>query len=144
MEQLEAGASGRTEEEQRWRAVLARDPQADGSFYYAVRSTGIYCRPSCPSRKPAREQVFFFLLPEAAEQAGYRPCRRCSPRGTAPLDPRGKLVQQACRLLEAPEPPSLAQLAARLGLSPAAFGRLFRRLVGVSPRRYAAAGRLGR
>ncbi len=80
-------------EENCWQAVLARDSQSNGAFVYAVRSTGIYCKPSCPSRRPQREQVVFFPLPEAAEQAGFRACLRCRPRETA-LDPQVELAQR--------------------------------------------------
>src|SRR5262245_9557075 len=77
--------------ERRWRVVLARDRRYDGAFVYAVRSTGIYCRPSCPSRRPRRTQVSFFPQPEAAELAGFRACRRCRPRLAAGSDPRVEL-----------------------------------------------------
>src|SRR6266487_7077916 len=83
-------------EESCWQAVQARDTGSDGMFIYAVRSTGIYCRPTCPSRRPNREQVVFFRLPEAAEQAGFRPCRRCHPRETAIREPQVELIQHAC------------------------------------------------
>src|SRR5437867_12842115 len=79
--------------ERRWRIVLARDRRYDGAFVYAVRSTGIYCRPSCASRKPRRGQVAFFPVPEAAERAGFRACRRCHPGAASPADPRIALVQ---------------------------------------------------
>src|SRR5215471_3249262 len=79
---------GWTDARSRWDAVRARDRRADGLFVYAVRSTGIYCRPSCPSRKPRREQVVFFALPEAAAQEGFRACRRCRPRPARLRDPR--------------------------------------------------------
>src|ERR1700734_2640653 len=88
-------------DEKRWQAVQARDRSADGAFVYAVRSTGIYCRPSCPSRKPRREQVEFYSLPEAAEQRGFRACRRCKPRKVRLRDPRTAAVAQVCRAIEA-------------------------------------------
>src|SRR6478609_1437596 len=88
-------------EEQYWQAVLARNRTADGTFVYAVRSTRIYCRPSCPSRRPGRAQVVFFPQPAAAEQAGFAACRRCRPQeGTSP-EPQGELVAQACRYIAA-------------------------------------------
>src|SRR2546425_2310779 len=87
-------------EESYWQAVMARDHTYDGAFVFAVRSTGIYCNPSCPSRRPKREQVVFFQLPEAAEQAGFRPCRRCRPRETIVQDPHTELVQRTCRYIE--------------------------------------------
>src|SRR5258708_30043527 len=84
-------------EENYWQAVLARDSRSDGSFVYAVRSTGIYCNPSCPSRRPQRDQAIFFPVPEAAEKAGFRPCRRCQPQETAAQEPQVELVQHAFR-----------------------------------------------
>src|SRR5712691_10699209 len=86
--------------ERRWRAVLARDRHYDGAFVYAVRSTGIYCRPSCASRKPRRTQVAFFPVPEAAEHAGFRPCRRCRPGEASATDPRVALVRDLCRVID--------------------------------------------
>src|SRR5271157_1611842 len=84
-----------------WRAVQARDRSADGVFVYAVRSTGVYCKPSCPSRKPRREQVVFFPLPKAAEQKGFRACRRCQPRAVRLRDPRIETVARVCREIDA-------------------------------------------
>src|SRR5712691_2854938 len=86
-------------EDERWSAVLSRDARFDGEFVFAVSSTGVYCRPSCPSRRPRRERVSFFRLPEAAEQAGFRPCLRCRPRDAA-RDPQIEMVQRACRFIE--------------------------------------------
>src|SRR5690348_341602 len=84
-----------------WRLVQAHDRTADGAFVYAVRSTGIYCRPSCPSRRPRRAQVRFFALPEAAERAGFRECQRCKPRTVGSRDPKVSLVARVCREIEA-------------------------------------------
>lgn len=130
-------------EEAYWQAVLERDSQANGRFVYGVRSTGIYCKPSCPSRRPRREQVVFFTEPEAAEQAGFRACRRCQPREN---DAQIELVQRACRYIEQhlDETVSLEQLGAELGLSQAYAQRLFKRVMGISPRQYAEAQRLER
>src|SRR2546429_3061437 len=89
------------QEEKYWQAVLTRDNTSDGAFVYAVRSTGIYCNPSCPSRRPKREQVVFFQLPQAAEQAGFRPCRRCRPDETVVQEPHMQLVKRTCRFIEA-------------------------------------------
>src|SRR5436853_7840138 len=86
-----------------WNAVLNRDASRDGSFVFAVRSTGIYCRPSCPARRPKREQVRFFPLPEAAEQAGFRACKRCHPRRARVNDPQVKLVQRICHIIVEPD-----------------------------------------
>ena len=127
----------------RWDAVLARDRHADGQFVYAVRSTGIYCRPSCASRRPRREVVVFFDDPAGAETAGFRSCRRCHPRGAQPADPWIDKVRRACvYLANVDGHPSLATLARRLGGSPYHLQRNFKRLVGVSPREYADAVRL--
>ena len=92
------GESSRTDA--LWHAVQSRDRGADGEFVYAVRSTGVYCRPSCPSRKPRREQVVFFPLPEAAEQRGFRACRRCRPRTVRAQDPSTQAVARICREIE--------------------------------------------
>ncbi|MBX0327688.1 bifunctional DNA-binding transcriptional regulator/O6-methylguanine-DNA methyltransferase Ada [Oscillochloris sp. ZM17-4] len=127
-----------------WEAVAARDGGSDGAFVYAVRSTGIYCRPSCPSRRPRREQVAFFALPDAAELAGFRACKRCAPREACPADPAAGVVAAACAVIAArlEQPPSLDDLGAAVGMSPHHLQRTFKRLVGVSPRAYADALRL--
>src|SRR5438093_2289135 len=108
--------------ERRWRIVLTRDRRYDGAFVYAVQSTGIYCRPSCPSRRPRRAHVAFFPGPEAAELAGFRPCRRCRPGEAAAPDPGGPLVRAVCRLIDAhpDRPASLAPRAAQAGGTPLA------------------------
>ena len=130
---------------ERWTAVLTRDPRFDGAFVYAVRTTGVFCRPVCPSRRPARANVRFFTGARAAERAGFRPCRRCRPErpGAAPAV---GAVTEACRLLDAAEEttPTLATLAAAVGLSPFHLHRTFKRLVGVTPRQYADSRRLAR
>src|SRR5256712_1853872 len=106
--------------ERRWRIVLARDRRYDGAFVYAVQSTGIYCRPSCPSRRPRRAQVAFFPVPEAAELAGFRACRRCRPGEATPPDPGVPLLRTVCRLIDAhpDRPASLAALSAQAGVTP--------------------------
>lgn len=130
-------------DDSRWHALAARDPAADGAFCYGVRTTGVYCRPGCASRRPKRANVEFFDGAEAAERAGYRPCRRCRP--DAALSPRQRtteLVARACRRLEtAEEPPTLAELAGEAGLSRWHFQRVFKSVVGVSPRQYFGARR---
>ena len=132
-------------DEGRWRGVLARDRSLDGSFVYAVRSTGIYCRPGCPSRRPRRVQVEFFPVPAAAERAGYRACRRCRPLEPLRGHPQVALVERACRLIDAAaERPTLAGLAQALRVSPAHLQRTFTRLTGISPREYHDALRSGR
>src|SRR6202023_1044067 len=140
--------------EAQWQAVQARDRGADGAFVYAVRSTGIYCRPSCPSRRPRREQVVFFPLPQAAEQQGFRPCRRCRPRVVRLLDPRILTVARVCREIEArllgdtgPEEErnlTLAALSGSARMSPHQLGRAFRTVMGITPRQYADAQRMRR
>ncbi|MBI3734160.1 MAG: bifunctional DNA-binding transcriptional regulator/O6-methylguanine-DNA methyltransferase Ada [Chloroflexi bacterium] len=133
-------------EDQRWQAVLQRDREADGAFVYAVRSTGIYCRPSCPSRRPQRAQVVFYERPAAAEQAGFRACRRCQPRQIAPSAPEPEWVRAACDYIEAHpgEPLTLDTLSARVHVSPYHLQRTFKRVTGVTPRQYAEARRLER
>lgn len=126
----------------RWKAVLSRDAWADGAFYYAVRSTGIYCRPTCPSRRPLRAQVTFFEDIDSAERANFRPCLRCRPQE---VSPQQRVVAHILQLLDAGEvPPSLAELSEAVGLSPSHLQRLFRRATGVSPKQYAALQRLQR
>ena len=127
----------------RWNAVLARDARADGSFVYAVSSTGIYCKPSCASRRPHRDRVVFFDTPADAVRAGYRACRRCKPDAAAAPDPWVDKIRRACvYLANVDGHVSLARLAARLGGSPYHLQRSFKRIVGVSPREYAEACRL--
>ena len=132
-----------TASEGRWHSVLARDRAADGLFVYAVRSTGVYCRPSCASRRPRRDRVEFFEDAADARAAGYRACRRCRPDDGAVADPWIERIQRACVYLSNVDGhPSLATLAARLGGSPYHVQRNFKRLVGVTPREYAEACRL--
>ena len=129
-----------------WRIVLARDRRYDGDFVYAVRSTGIYCRPSCPSRRPRRDLVRFFPIPEAAEAAGFRACRRCHPGELRPHDPAVALVRELCRAIDAqPDGPAdLEALGRRAKRSPHQVLRAFRRVLGVSPREYRDARRVSR
>ncbi len=129
----------------RWAAVLARDPAADGRFYYSVDSTGVYCRPSCGARRPRPEHVRFHESCEAAERAGFRPCRRCKPRLASAQTEAAARVVAACRLIERSDTlPHLAALAAQAGLSPAYFHRLFKAHTGLTPREYARACRAAR
>src|ERR1043166_6111901 len=110
-----------------WNAVLARDASRDGSFVFAVRSTGIYCRPSCPARRPRREQVKFFQCPEAAEQEGFRACKRCKPRGAKSIDPRIDLARRICHAIDEhdEEPQTLETLSAEIGVSAHHLQRTF-------------------
>src|SRR5436305_4069094 len=132
--------------ERRWRIVLARDRRYDGAFVYAVQSTGIYCRPSCPSRRQRRAQVACFPAPGAAELAGFRPCRRCRPGEAAAAVPGVPLVRAVCRLIDAhpDRPASLALLSAQAGVTSHRLLRTFRRVLGISPRQYRDARRLDR
>jgi AraC family transcriptional regulator of adaptative response/methylated-DNA-[protein]-cysteine methyltransferase len=136
-------------EEERWQVVLCRDAQYDGSFVYAVRSTGVYCRPSCPSKRPRREQVVFFTMPQAAEQAGYHPCKRCNPSGASrAVEPEVELARSVCKLIEERLDEAgrytLAELGERVGVSPFHLQRVFKRVMGVSPRQYTEIRRLER
>ena len=126
----------------RWEAVSQRDPRADGAFLYAVRTTGIYCRPTCHSRLPRRENVSFYETPADAERVGFRACKRCSPHVRSPEAPHAEAIARARRRIETAEtPPTLADLAAQDGLSPFHFQRVFKRLTGLSPKQYAIAHR---
>jgi AraC family transcriptional regulator of adaptative response/methylated-DNA-[protein]-cysteine methyltransferase len=132
-------------DEKRWHAVIHRDRRADGKFIYAVITTGVYCRPTCSSRLPHRENVVFFGKYDEAEQAGYRACRKCQPKGASGPAQPPKAVIRACQLIEAAEePPTLEQLAGAVGLSPYYLHRLFRKVVGVTPKGFAAAMRVRR
>lgn len=121
----------------RWEAILKRDASADGRFVYAVRSTGIYCRPSCASRKPRKNNVLIFEFPEMAEARGFRPCLRCAPQDSG-YDPRLEKVRKAVRHIEehADENPTLAELGRCVGVSPHHLQRSFKAALGVSPRQY--------
>ena len=127
----------------RWAAVLAREAAADGRFWYGVTTTGVFCRPSCPSRRPQPEHVRFFDSAAAAREAGFRPCLRCHPDTLA--DPHVALIATVCRAIEAAEtPPSLQALSVLAGLSAGHLQRVFKAATGLSPRAYAAALRAGR
>jgi AraC family transcriptional regulator, regulatory protein of adaptative response / methylated-DNA-[protein]-cysteine methyltransferase len=132
----------KSRDDRRWQAVQRREVRGEDEFVYAVRSTGIYCRASCPSRRPRRDQVSYFAAPDAAEAAGYRACLRCRPREAR----TEAWIEHALREIEnaGERPLRLAELAARFGRSPSHFQRRFRQIVGVSPRQYAEAQRLRR
>ncbi|MGJ0560047.1 bifunctional DNA-binding transcriptional regulator/O6-methylguanine-DNA methyltransferase Ada [Methylocystis sp.] len=132
-------------DETRWAAVVARDARRDGDFYYCVETTGVYCRPSCPSRPAKRANVRFCATAAEAEAAGFRPCRRCRPEALSQQQQDVEKIARACRMIEAAEaPPTLAQLAHTIGLSPYYFHRLFSRIAGVTPKAYAQAHRRAR
>jgi AraC family transcriptional regulator of adaptative response/methylated-DNA-[protein]-cysteine methyltransferase len=129
-----------TELQNRWQQVMARDARQDGRFVFAVRTTGIYCRPSCPSRRPRRDSVEFFPNPNEAERAGYRACLRCKP---TEVSSQAQYVTRARQLLDNAEGVvTLAQLSRQVGLSPFHLQRLFKRATGLSPREYQSARRM--
>jgi AraC family transcriptional regulator, regulatory protein of adaptative response / methylated-DNA-[protein]-cysteine methyltransferase len=127
-------------DEQRWSAVQARDTRADGHFVYAVRTTGVFCRPSSSARLPKRENVEFFDTERAAKAAGYRASQRASGDQTAVSTQRAAMVAKACRLIERSEtPPNLDELAEEVGMSPFHFHRVFKAQTGLTPKGYASA-----
>jgi AraC family transcriptional regulator of adaptative response/methylated-DNA-[protein]-cysteine methyltransferase len=134
-------------DEARWQVVLAREVCRNERFVYAVRSTGVYCRPGCPSRRPRRQNVLFFQVPDAAERAGFRPCRRCLPENATSASPELDMIGRACRLIEQHlenTPPTLDVLGRELQSSPYQLERTFKRFLGITPRQYADALRLDR
>jgi AraC family transcriptional regulator of adaptative response/methylated-DNA-[protein]-cysteine methyltransferase len=138
-------ASTFADDESKWQAIVRRDPDADGVFCYSVRTTGVYCRPSCPARRPKRENARFYTTCEEARRAGFRPCKRCRPNELSLAQRHRHAVARACRLIEnADEAPRLANLADAVGMSPYHFHRLFKTLTGVTPQAYAAAQRAQR
>ncbi|HYC13282.1 MAG TPA: bifunctional DNA-binding transcriptional regulator/O6-methylguanine-DNA methyltransferase Ada [Stellaceae bacterium] len=136
------------QEDPRWIAVISRNPEADGRFVYAVKTTGVYCRPSCRSRRAKRQNVVFYRAPDAAEAAGFRPCKRCRPKAAPADEPTLQHVRRACAaideaLLEGESgPPALTALARKVGTSPHHLLRLFQRHLGITPKEYADARRL--
>ncbi|CAG0980394.1 Bifunctional transcriptional activator/DNA repair enzyme Ada [Methylophilaceae bacterium] len=133
------------ENDPRWHRVAQRDKSADGEFYYAVRTTGIYCRPSCAARLPRPENVVFYATAEAAERAGFRPCKRCKPDQASLAEQHAALIAEACRLIEnAEEALDLDALARHAGLSIYYFHRLFKTVTGITPKAYMAAHRARR
>ncbi len=137
--------AARTKKDPRWTAVVARDAKADGKFFYAVRTTGVYCRPSCGSRRARPENLQFYATVADAERAGFRPCKRCKPDQPSLNRQHAALVAKICRLIEsAGEAPSLADLAGKAGLSAYHFHRVFKAVTGLTPKAYAAAHRAKR
>lgn len=129
-------------QDDRWQQVVQRDKQAKTDFYYAVKTTWIYCRPACPSRLPRRENVQFFSTTEAAELAGYRPCKRCKPDQDSLADKHAKLIAETCRLIESSESElNLDELSRLAKLSPYYFHRIFKSVTGLTPKAYTAAHR---
>src|ERR1051326_606660 len=128
---------------QKWSLVLARDASADGRFVYAVKSTGVFCRPSCPSRRPRLENVEFFDSPVQAQRAGYRACRRCSP---LERNPQAQKIEAACRYIDEnlDITLSLTAISRHVEISPFHFQRLFKRALGITPRQYQQARRAGK
>ncbi|HEV7743646.1 MAG TPA: bifunctional DNA-binding transcriptional regulator/O6-methylguanine-DNA methyltransferase Ada [Pyrinomonadaceae bacterium] len=129
-----------------WQAVLTKDARFDGQFVFAVSSTGVYCRPSCPSRRARRERVSFFQLPEQAEQAGFRACLRCRPRDSRAGDPQVQMAQEVCRLIDESggEAITLSALSAQLGVSSFHLQRTFKSVMGITPKDYAETSRVNR
>jgi AraC family transcriptional regulator, regulatory protein of adaptative response / methylated-DNA-[protein]-cysteine methyltransferase len=136
------------QEDPRWTAVTTRSAAADGTFVFAVKTTGVYCRPSCTSRRARRENVAFYRAPEAAEAAGYRACKRCRPKNTRESDPALQRVRRASALIDKAllegdsGPPALRALAAAVATSPHHLLRLFKKHLGITPHEYADARRL--
>jgi AraC family transcriptional regulator of adaptative response/methylated-DNA-[protein]-cysteine methyltransferase len=132
-------------DQDRWHAIVDRDPDADGSFFYSVRTTGVYCRPGCPAKLPLRKNVRFHATHREAERAGFRPCKRCRPTDKRIEERRSAAVAKACRLIEQAErEPSLEELANYAGMSRYHFHRVFKAHTGVTPKAYAAAQRAQR
>jgi AraC family transcriptional regulator of adaptative response/methylated-DNA-[protein]-cysteine methyltransferase len=130
------------QDEARWTAVVARDPAFDGRFFYSVETTGVYCRPSCGARRPNRVNVRFHDTAKDAERAGFRPCKRCKPTEPSLVQQHAEKVREACRLIETAEAePRLDELAEAVGLSRYHFHRIFKTMLGVTPKAYAAAHR---
>jgi len=145
LKQKRSVSNAGTEHDPRWQSVVARDQSADGSFFYSVASTGVYCRPSCASRLARPENVRFHATAAAAEEAGFRPCKRCKPDQLALAQQHAFIVAQTCRVIdEAESMPTLDDLAAQAGMSKFYFHRLFRNITGVTPHAYASAQRARR
>jgi len=137
--------AARVQADPRWTAVVGRDPDADGHFFYSVRTTGVYCRPSCPSRAARPENVVFHTTAADAERAGFRACRRCRPDQLSVAAANAAKVAELCRYIEtAEQPPTLGALARRAGISPFHLHRIFKSVTGLTPKAYAGAHRARR
>jgi AraC family transcriptional regulator, regulatory protein of adaptative response / methylated-DNA-[protein]-cysteine methyltransferase len=133
------------EADPRWTALVNHDAKADGRFFYSVATTGVYCRPSCASRRPRPENVAFYATQAEAQRAGFRPCRRCRPDEAPLAERQAALIAEACRRIERAEgAPGLEALAAKARLSPSHFHRLFKSITGLTPKAYGAAHRAKR
>ena len=137
----------RTDDDWKWRAVLERDGEADGQLFFGVKTTGIYCRPSCPARRPRRKNVVFLNSAPEAEAAGFRACKRCRPAANSPAETRNAVVERACRAIEqrfedGETSLSLDALAAEVGMSRHHFHRLFKAVTGLTPKRFAVGIRI--
>jgi AraC family transcriptional regulator of adaptative response/methylated-DNA-[protein]-cysteine methyltransferase len=141
----QVATSPMADDEDRWGAVVHRDPSADGKFYYSVKTTGVYCRPSCASRRARRENVRFHATIADAEGAGFRPCKRCRPNERPLAEQYAAVVAKACLVIESTDTiPSLDELASIANMSRFHFHRVFKAVTGVTPRAYAAAHRTRR
>jgi AraC family transcriptional regulator of adaptative response/methylated-DNA-[protein]-cysteine methyltransferase len=142
-EETDRISRGFTDDERRWQAVVSRDPAADGVFFYSVRTTGVYCRPTCAARVALRKNVRFHATCRDAEDAGFRPCKRCKPTGESLTARHASAVAQACRTIEeADDIPGLDDLASSVGMSSYYFHRVFKTHTGLTPKGYAAAQQL--
>lgn len=134
-----------TDEKDRWDAVVNHTAEADGHFYYSVKTTGVYCRPSCAARLALRENVDFHLTRDDAEGAGFRPCKRCKPDQPPLAERQAEAITKACRMIEqSEEAPTLEVLAGAASMSSYHFHRIFKRVTGVTPKAYATAHRAGK
>src|SRR6185295_3104808 len=135
----------REEVDDRWEAIAQRDRSADGAFFYSVDTTGVYCRPSCPSRLARPEHVRFHASPADAEAAGFRPCKRCRPNELPLAERQASAIAHVCRLIERADTiPDAGRLAAEAGMSRFHFQRVFKSVTGLTPRAYATAHRANR
>jgi AraC family transcriptional regulator of adaptative response/methylated-DNA-[protein]-cysteine methyltransferase len=125
-----------------WQAVKANDARFDGAFVLGVRTTGIYCRPSCRARLPKRENVDFYVSPAMAEKSGFRACKRCDPRQVNDVDPQVSRILKACEMIDGDDLVTLTDLSAAVDLSTYHLQRSFKEIVGVSPKKYSEAKKM--